>query len=131
MAEVLRAASAAEARPGAPCHIAAVWLAALLWLEDARWRKLRSGGAPTDAVEGLLDALSRRVLLLNLPPPAHEPAPTTPSGAGSDAFEPQPCPSGSAQAPVSPDPCAILAAHQMLSSTAMIINASYGAVGAT
>lgn len=50
-AEVLRAAAAAEGRPGAPLHIVAVWLAALLWLEDARWRKLRSGGAPTDGLE--------------------------------------------------------------------------------
>ena len=50
-AEVLRAAAAAEARTGAPLHIVAVWLAALAWLEDARWRKLRSGGAPTESLE--------------------------------------------------------------------------------
>ena len=68
-AEVLRAAALAEAQPEHPRHAAAVWLAALLWLEDARWRKLRSGGAPTDALEALLDALSRRVLLLSLPAP--------------------------------------------------------------
>lgn len=99
-AEVLKAAAAAEARPGAPGHIAAVWLAALLWLEDPRWRKLRTGGAPTEALEGLLDALSRRVLLLNLPPPAKESAPATPSGTGSDAFDFQPHPAASAQAVV-------------------------------
>lgn len=52
-AEVLRAASAAEARPEAPLHIVGVWQAALLWLEDGRWRKLRSGGAPTEALEVL------------------------------------------------------------------------------
>ncbi len=99
-AEVLRAAAATEARPGAPCHIAAVWLASLLWLEDGRWRKLRSGGAPTDALEGLLDALSRRVLLLNLPPPARDSQPATPSGAGSGASDFHPHPSSTSHAPV-------------------------------
>ena len=59
-------------------HIAGVWLAALLWLEDGRWRKLRSGGAPTDALEALLDSLSCRTLLLSLPAqPEKEPAQMT------------------------------------------------------
>ena len=99
-AEVLRAAAAAEARPGAPCHIAAVWLASLLWLEDGRWRKLRSGGAPTDALEGLLDALSRRVLLLHLPPPARDSPPPTPSGASSASSDFHSHPSSAAHPPV-------------------------------
>ncbi|BDA40960.1 hypothetical protein COCOBI_01-6140 [Coccomyxa sp. Obi] len=99
VSQVLRAAAAAEARPGAPCHIAAVWLASLLWLEDGRWRKLRSGGAPTDALEGLLDALSRRVLLLNLPPPAYDSQPATPSGTGSGASDFHPHPASTAHAP--------------------------------
>ena len=64
---MLRAAAQAEAQPEHPAHIMGVWLAALLWLQDARWRKLRSGGAPTDALEALLDSLSRRTLLLSLP----------------------------------------------------------------
>jgi hypothetical protein len=62
-----------------PNHIVAVWLASLLWLEDGRWRKLRvgAGGAPTDSLEVLLDALNRRVLLLSLPAPADPPPPTS------------------------------------------------------
>jgi len=77
-AEVLQAAALAEAQPEHPTHVAGVWLAALLWLEDGRWRKLRSGGAPTDALEALLDSLSCRTLLLSLPAqPEKEPAQMT------------------------------------------------------
>lgn len=91
-AEVLRAAALAEAQPEHPRHAAAVWLAALLWLEDARWRKLRSGGAPTDALEALLDALSRRVLLLSLPAP-EDTAPIRPvaTAPGSSGQTKPPC----------------------------------------
>lgn len=65
----------------------AVWLSSLLWLEDGRWRKLRSGGAPTDSLEVLLDALSRRVLLLSLP--AHTPD-TTPQPPMEADMQPLP-----------------------------------------
>ena len=85
---MLRAAAQAEAQPEHPAHIAGVWLAALLWLEDGRWRKLRSGGAPTDALEALLDSLSRRTLLLSLP---GQPEPTgapPAAGAAPDEYAP-------------------------------------------
>ena len=85
-AEVLRCAAAAEAQPEHPAHIVGAWLGALLWLEDGRWRKLRSGGAPTEALEALLDALSRRTLLLSLPAAPDEDAQAgTPSSAAAAA----------------------------------------------
>ncbi len=84
---MLRAAAQAEAQPEHPAHIAGVWLAALLWLEDGRWRKLRSGGAPTDALEALLDSLSRRTLLLSLPAQP-DPASAQMTGAVQDDYAP-------------------------------------------
>ncbi len=84
---MLRAAAQAEAQPEHPAHIAGVWLAVLLWLEDGRWRKLRSGGAPTDALEALLDSLSRRTLLLSLPAQP-EPASAHMAGAVLDDYAP-------------------------------------------
>lgn len=97
-AEVLRSAAQAEAQPEHPQHAAAVWLAALLWLEDGRWRKLRSGGAPTDALEALLDALSRRVLLLSLPAP-EETAPIQPVATASASSSQAEAPSTDAGMP--------------------------------
>ena len=91
-AEVLRCAAAAEAQPEHPAHIAGAWLGALLWLEDGRWRKLRSGGAPTEALEALLDALSRRILLLSLPAAPDEDtqagAPSSAAAAAQDELAP-------------------------------------------
>ena len=91
-AEVLRCAAAAEAQPEHPAHIAGAWLGALLWLEDGRWRKLRSGGAPTEALEALLDVLSRRTLLLSLPAAPDEDAqagtPSSTAAAAQDELAP-------------------------------------------
>lgn len=85
---MLRAAARAEAQQEHPAHIAGVWLAALLWLEDGRWRKLRSGGAPTDALEALLDSLSRRTLLLSLPGQPDGADAHSAAGADPDEYAP-------------------------------------------
>ena len=58
-------AARAEAPPHAPSHVAAAWLGTLMWLADARWRRAR-GAAPIEALESLLDALARRVMLLRI-----------------------------------------------------------------
>jgi hypothetical protein len=81
--DVLKAAAAAEAPAGCAADIVAVWLASLLWLEDGRWRKLRSGGAPTDSLEVLLDALS-------LPAAAHAGEPTASAAPPQDEAFAQP-----------------------------------------
>ena len=60
-------AARAEAPPHAPSHVAAAWLGTLMWLADARWRRAR-GAAPMEALESLLDALARRVMLLRIAP---------------------------------------------------------------
>ena len=116
---MLRAAALAEAQPEHPVHIAGVWLAALLWLEDGRWRKLRSRGAPTDALEALLDALSRRVRLLSLAPPDQDAAQTLAgAAAGSLAADEQALPWDTGmpvkEVPLSQLACARSASRQLM-----------------
>ncbi|KAK9841839.1 hypothetical protein WJX81_006512 [Elliptochloris bilobata] len=65
VSKVLAAAAAADGTPDAPLHVLAAWLTVLPWLADSRWRRLRTG-APTELLEGLVDALGRRFLLLQV-----------------------------------------------------------------
>ncbi len=62
-ADIVEATAKAEAHPAAPLHIVAPWLEVLLWLADARWRKL-GAAAPVEQVQQLLDCLQGYVALL-------------------------------------------------------------------
>lgn len=62
-ADVVEVTAKAQAHPVAHLHLLAPCLQALLWLADARWRKLGSA-APVDQVQHLLDCLQGHVALL-------------------------------------------------------------------
>ena len=62
-ADIVEVTAKAETHPTAPLHVMAPWLEVLLWLADARWRKLGSA-APVEQVQQLLDCLQGYVALL-------------------------------------------------------------------
>ncbi|DBA95921.1 TPA: hypothetical protein ACH3X1_001448 [Trebouxia sp. C0004] len=62
-ADIVEATTKAEGHPAAPVHVIAPWLEVLLWLADARWRKLGTA-APVEQVRQLLDCLQGHVALL-------------------------------------------------------------------
>lgn len=62
-ADIVEATAKAEGHPAAPLHVIAPWLEVLLWLADARWRKLGTA-APVEQVRHLLDCLQGHVALL-------------------------------------------------------------------
>lgn len=61
--DVVEVTATAQAAPAAHLHLVAPWLQVLLWLDDARWRKL-GAAAPVDQVQQLLDCLQGHVALL-------------------------------------------------------------------
>ena len=73
--DVLEVTAKAQAHPAAPLHIVGPWLQLLLWLADARWRKL-GAAAPVEQVQQVLDCLQGYVALLWTaappPPPSHD-----------------------------------------------------------
>ena len=62
---MLAVCSQAQLNPSCPEHVAAVWLHALVWVEDARWRGLQEA-APLEQLSRLLAALHRYAALLQL-----------------------------------------------------------------
>lgn len=66
--QVLHVAVQADAEPAHPFDLVAVWLAALAWVGDSRWRRL-SGGAHMAALLDWLEALDLRVVALRLASP--------------------------------------------------------------
>lgn len=60
---VLDTASKIQAHPVAPLHIVHPWLQLLLWLADARWRKL-DAAAPVEQLQHFLDVLQGHVAML-------------------------------------------------------------------
>ncbi len=64
-AEALRVAAAAEVPLRRPQQLVAVWLAALTWPADTRWRAC-GANAPSDAVFALLSSLSAHVTALRV-----------------------------------------------------------------
>ena len=65
LAEALRVAAAAEVPLRRPQQLVAVWLAALTWPADARWRAC-GVAAPSDAIFALLSSLSVHVTALRV-----------------------------------------------------------------
>lgn len=70
---------AADAEPGHPFDLVAVWLAALAWVADSRWRRL-SSGPHTAALLEWLEALDLRVVALRLAEPEDLGAAESPGG---------------------------------------------------
>ena len=73
-AEVLAVCSQAQLNPSCPEHVAAIWLHALAWVGDVRWRGLQEA-APLEQLSRLLAGLHGYAALLQLvfgPPPAEE-----------------------------------------------------------
>jgi hypothetical protein len=67
--QVLQVAVRADAEPAHPFDLVAVWLAALGWVADSRWRRLPSGPHQTALMEWL-ESLELRVVALSLAQPA-------------------------------------------------------------
>ena len=84
-AEALRVASAAEVPLRRPQQLVAVWLAALTWPADMRWRAC-GPAAPSDAMFALLSSLSAHVTALRVA------ADSRAAGAPSATFTQQCCP---------------------------------------
>jgi len=66
--QVLQVALRADAEPAHPYDLVAVWLAALAWVADARWRRLTTG-PHQQALMAWLEALELRVVALSLSQP--------------------------------------------------------------
>ncbi len=64
-ADIVEATAKAEGHPAAPLHMIAPWLEVLLWLNNARWRKLGTA-APVEQDGRLLDRLPCFGQLLHL-----------------------------------------------------------------
>lgn len=79
--QVLQVAMAADAEPAHPFDLVAVWLAALAWVADSRWRRL-SGGSHTAALLEWVEALDLRVVALRLAEPEDFGAADSPGGYG-------------------------------------------------
>ena len=78
-AQVLLVAMGADAEPAHPFDLVAVWLAALAWVADSRWRRL-SGGSHTAALLEWVEALDLRVVALRLAQPDDFGAGDSPGG---------------------------------------------------
>ena len=72
-ADVLEVTAKTQAHMAAPLHIAGPWLQLLLWLADARWRKL-GAAAPVEQVQQVLDCLQGYVALLWTAAPPQPPS---------------------------------------------------------
>lgn len=60
---VLEVGSKLQGHPVMPLHIVYPWLQLLLWLADARWRKL-DAAAPVEQLQQFLDVLQGHVAML-------------------------------------------------------------------
>lgn len=70
---------AADAEPAHPFDLVSVWLAALAWVADSRWRRL-SGGTHTAALLDWVEGLDLRVVALRLAQPEDFGAGDSPGG---------------------------------------------------
>lgn len=63
LTDVLEVGSKLQSHPVVPLHIVHPWLQLLLWLADARWRKL-DAAAPDEQLQQFLDVLQGHVAML-------------------------------------------------------------------